>query len=143
MKISVDVSGRFEPVVEFALHFLPDGVAVGANDHAAAHGAVISELSFTDDIKIPARIIFPAWSNFTVGRGALRLLFALAFYRAATIVPFLALRVLRLDWILRGVLLICHSILLKSVSGRLLSAGVRLYRNGPNWVARIERAAKL
>jgi len=37
-KIGVDVAGGLEHVVELTLYLFPDGVAVGLDDHASAHG---------------------------------------------------------------------------------------------------------
>src|SRR5262244_1650839 len=78
-KIRVDMAGGLEALVEFALHLFPDGVAVGADDHAAAHGAVVGELGFADDVEVPASVVFGARGDFAVvfGAAAFGLLFLL------------------------------------------------------------------
>ena len=43
-EIGVLVAGGLEHVVEGALHLLPDGVAVGFDDHAAADGGILGQV---------------------------------------------------------------------------------------------------
>ncbi len=59
-EIGVDVAGGLEPVVEFALHLFPDGVAVGFDDHAAAHRRMLGEVGAFDDVEVPLRVILRA-----------------------------------------------------------------------------------
>ena len=42
-----------EALVQLRLHALPQGVAVGLDDHAAAHGRVVHQVGLEDDIGIP------------------------------------------------------------------------------------------
>ena len=71
-KVGVDVAGGFEPVIEFALHFLPDGIAVWLDDHATAHGGMFGEIGAFDDIEVPLRIILAARRD-AVGLGGVGL----------------------------------------------------------------------
>ena len=52
-EIGVDVPRLLEGAVELGLQVLPDRVARGAYDHAAAHGRVVGQLGGLDDIQIP------------------------------------------------------------------------------------------
>ena len=52
-EVGVDVPGRLEPVVERALHLLPDRVAVRADDHAALDRRVVGELGAPDHVQVP------------------------------------------------------------------------------------------
>ena len=49
----VDVSGLFEHPVHDALDVLPDGVAVGPQDHEALHGGVVHQLRLQADVGVP------------------------------------------------------------------------------------------
>ena len=51
--IDVLVAGGLEHPVEDMLDILPDGIAVGADDHAAADAAVIDQLGLFNDVGIP------------------------------------------------------------------------------------------
>ena len=55
--IDILVAGGLEHAVEDVLDILPNGVAVGADDHAAADAAVIDQLGLFNDIGIPLRKI--------------------------------------------------------------------------------------
>lgn len=59
-EIGVDVSGGFEHSVEGLLHVFPNSVAVGFDNHASAHDAVVSEVGFFDDIVVPLGVVFPS-----------------------------------------------------------------------------------
>ena len=52
----VDVlgAGRLDAEVDLGLHPLPDGVAVGPDDHRAPHRAVVGQLGLGDDVLVPA-----------------------------------------------------------------------------------------
>ncbi len=52
-KVGIDVPARLEHAVQGALHFLPDGVAVRLDDHAAAHIGIFRQLRLLHDIEIP------------------------------------------------------------------------------------------
>ncbi len=52
-EIGVLVSRRLEPDVELALDLLPETVAPGFDDHAAAHLRVFGEIGGTHDLLIP------------------------------------------------------------------------------------------
>nr|GFC75354.1 hypothetical protein [Tanacetum cinerariifolium] len=54
------VAGALEHIVELALHFLPNGIAIGLYDHAAAHGRILSEAGALHQLVVPGRIIFLA-----------------------------------------------------------------------------------
>jgi len=56
-KISVDVPGALERVVEVTLHGFPYGVAGGPDHHAAPNRGVIGQLCRLDDVEIPLRVI--------------------------------------------------------------------------------------
>ena len=40
-EIGIDVTCFFEHIIELTLHFLPDGIAIGFDDHATFHGAML------------------------------------------------------------------------------------------------------
>ena len=52
-EVGVLVSRGLEHPVEGLLHLLPDGIAVGTDDHAAAHRAVIGQLGLRDQLVVP------------------------------------------------------------------------------------------
>ena len=52
-KVSVAVSRLLKSTIEVLLHLLPDAVAVGLDDHTAAHGGVLSQSGLYDDILVP------------------------------------------------------------------------------------------
>jgi hypothetical protein len=56
-EVGVDVPGVLEHAVEGPLHALPQGVAVGLDDHAAAHVGVLGEPGAVDDVEIPLRVV--------------------------------------------------------------------------------------
>ena len=55
--IDVLMAGGLEALVHFLPDALPDGIAVGAHDHAAAHGGVVHQLAFQNNVGIPLRKI--------------------------------------------------------------------------------------
>ena len=59
-EIGVDVAGFLEAAVEVALDGLPDRVAVGPDDHAAADRRIIGELRGLDDVEVPLGVIVGA-----------------------------------------------------------------------------------
>ena len=59
-EVGVDVTGLLEAPVERRLDILPEGVAVGPDDHAALDRGVVGQLGFLNDIGIPARVILAA-----------------------------------------------------------------------------------
>ncbi len=59
-KIRVDVSGLLEPPIQIPLHRLPDGVALGPDDHAPLDRTVIRKLGRLDDVEIPLCVILTA-----------------------------------------------------------------------------------
>ena len=56
-EVGVDVAGRLDAGVESGLHVLPEGIAIGTDDHAAANRGVVRELSLEDDVRVPARVV--------------------------------------------------------------------------------------
>jgi hypothetical protein len=52
-EIAVFVAGRLDPVVEQALDPLPDAIAPGADDHAAADAGFLGEVGLGDDGLVP------------------------------------------------------------------------------------------
>lgn len=72
-KVSVAMTGCFKATIEFLLHFLPDRVAIGSDDHTAADGGMIREFRFANDVEIPLGIVLGAGSDpraaFFGGRG--------------------------------------------------------------------------
>ena len=54
------VSRGLETAVQFGLHALPEGVAVGLDDHAAAHGRVIDQVGLENNVGVPLREILAA-----------------------------------------------------------------------------------
>ncbi len=63
-EVGVVVTGFFEHVVEGTLHFLPDGVSVGFDDHATTHGGLLGEVSFHDEVVIPLGVVLAARGKF-------------------------------------------------------------------------------
>ena len=59
-EIGVDVAGGLETVVQLALHLLPNGVAVGFDDHATAHGRMLGEVAALDHVEVPLRVVLVA-----------------------------------------------------------------------------------
>src|SRR6266496_3767306 len=56
-KVRVHYVGLFEAPVQVLLNVLPDGIAVGTNDHAAAHWRVVGQLGLAHYLVIPFRKI--------------------------------------------------------------------------------------
>ncbi len=56
-KVRVLVARGFEHVVERALHVLPERVAPGSDDHAAAHGRVFGEVGTDNDLLVPLGVV--------------------------------------------------------------------------------------
>src|SRR5262249_542965 len=56
-EIGVDGAGRLEGAVEAALHVLPEGVAVGFDDHTAADVGILGQPGAVDDVLIPLRVV--------------------------------------------------------------------------------------
>ena len=52
-EVGVGHARRLDAGVELGLHPLPDGVAVGADDHGAAHGPVVGQLRLGQDVLVP------------------------------------------------------------------------------------------
>ncbi len=52
-EVGVLVAGVLEHLVERLLHLLPDGVAVGPDDHAPPHRAVVGQLGAGDELVVP------------------------------------------------------------------------------------------
>ena len=52
-KVGVLVAGRLEHPVQDALDVLPQAVAPGLDDHAAAHFGILGEIGRSDDLLIP------------------------------------------------------------------------------------------
>ena len=53
-EVDVVVPGGLDVAVELVAHRLPDGEAVGPDDHAAAHRRVAGQLCLQDDVVVPA-----------------------------------------------------------------------------------------
>ena len=53
-KVGVRHPGGLDPAVDLRLHPLPDGVAVGTDDHRPPDGAVVGQLGFGHDVLVPA-----------------------------------------------------------------------------------------
>ncbi len=59
-EVGVHVAGGFEaPVVGF-LDGLPDGIAVGPDDHGPLHRAVVGQLRLPDHVGVPAGVVLAA-----------------------------------------------------------------------------------
>ncbi len=52
-EIGVLHAGALEHAVQRGLHLLPDGVSVGFDDHAAAHGGLLCEIGFQGQVVVP------------------------------------------------------------------------------------------
>ena len=55
------MAGGLEHVVEGALHLVPDGVAVGFDDHASADGGVLGEVGADNEFVVPFGVVFGAF----------------------------------------------------------------------------------
>ena len=55
--------GGLEHAVEGLLHLLPDGVAVGLDYHAAAHGRLLGEVGLYHEFVVPLRVVFAAFGE--------------------------------------------------------------------------------
>ena len=56
-EVGVLVTGLLEHSVQDVLHFLPYGVSVGFDDHAAAHGGLLGEIRLDDQVVVPLGIV--------------------------------------------------------------------------------------
>ena len=64
-EIGVLVAGLFEHLVELVLHLLPDGIAIGFDDHASADGALLGEVGTHDEFVIPFGVVLATfWKIF-------------------------------------------------------------------------------
>ena len=64
-KVRINMPGRFEHIVERPLHLFPDRVTVRLDDHAAADGRILSEVSTLDDLVVPLGIVLRScWKPF-------------------------------------------------------------------------------
>ena len=52
-EVGVHMAGVLEHPVQGPLHLLPDGVSVGADDHASPHRGVLGQLGLGDDVAVP------------------------------------------------------------------------------------------
>src|SRR6185437_2709462 len=66
-EVGVDVAGLLDAAVQVGLDRLPYGVAVGADDHAALHGAVVGHLGLQDHVEIPLREVLAAGRDLLQG----------------------------------------------------------------------------
>src|SRR5690606_34119568 len=71
------VTGRLKAAVQPALHTFPQLVAVGLDDHAAAHRRIVRQVSLLHNIGIPAGKVFALRGDALLGHDRL-LLHALA-----------------------------------------------------------------
>ena len=62
-KVGILVPRFLEHPVESLLHLLPDGVAIRADDHAALDGRVVGEFGGSNNVGVPAGIVFRALRN--------------------------------------------------------------------------------
>ena len=53
----------FETGVECLLYPFPDGITIGLDHHAAAHGRLFGEVGFHDEFVVPARIVHAAFGE--------------------------------------------------------------------------------
>ena len=56
-EVSVLDAGFLEHPVQDALHLFPDSVAVGLDDHAAAHGRLLGQIGLDYEVVIPLRVV--------------------------------------------------------------------------------------
>jgi hypothetical protein len=64
-EVSVLVSGRLEHIVEGPLHLFPDRETIRLNNHTAANGRILGQVSPFDDLVVPFGIVFrPLWKSF-------------------------------------------------------------------------------
>jgi len=56
-KIRVDVSRFLEHAVQGRAHVLPEGEAVGPDDHASLHRRIVGQFGAEDQIGVPARVV--------------------------------------------------------------------------------------
>src|SRR5258708_39011943 len=59
-EIGVLMACFLEAIIQLILDILPQRVAVGLYDHAAAHGRIIRQVRALDKFVIPLRVIFTA-----------------------------------------------------------------------------------
>ena len=62
-EIGVLVAGGLEHAVELMLHLLPDGIAVGLDDHAPADGALFGEVGTDHKFVVPFGIVLTAFGK--------------------------------------------------------------------------------
>ncbi len=60
-EIGVLHAGFLEHAVQDVLHLLPDGIAVGFDDHAAANGGLLCQIGLDYQVVIPLGIIVGAF----------------------------------------------------------------------------------
>ena len=60
-EVGVLVPGFLEPSVQGGLDVLPQGIAVGADDHAPPDRGVVGELGPPDDLGVPLGEVLAAW----------------------------------------------------------------------------------
>ncbi len=56
-EVGVLYAGFLEHPVEFTLHFFPDGIAVGLDDHASSHRRLFGKVGFYNEVVVPLRIV--------------------------------------------------------------------------------------
>ena len=56
-EISILHTGCLEHVVEATLHLLPDGIAIGLDDHAATHCRLLGKVGLHNKFVVPLRIV--------------------------------------------------------------------------------------
>ena len=57
-EIGVLGPGALDAAIDLGLHLFPDRIAVGTDDHRAAHRTVIGQFRLGNDVLVPAREIF-------------------------------------------------------------------------------------
>jgi hypothetical protein len=60
-EVGVLVPRVLEHLIQGLLHLLPDGIAVGPDDHAPAHRTVVRQLCARDDLVVPGAEVGGAW----------------------------------------------------------------------------------
>ena len=60
-EVGVLVAGGLEHAVQLGLHLLPDGVAVGFDDHASADGALFGQVGAHHQLVVPFGVVFAAF----------------------------------------------------------------------------------
>ena len=67
-EVRIDMAGVLEHAVQHVLHALPDGKAVGLDDHAALDVAVLGEVGLDDNLIVPLGIVLVAGGQFGHGK---------------------------------------------------------------------------